>query len=578
MGTDKLVERIQYALLLALAFSLPFEIIRPVVALPWFSFTNLEVLTVLALGFWAVRLWGDRPVGAIGQPPVWSALLFLGLSFLSAALAPAHQGDALKFATRMATGVAVFWMLAESVRTRTHLRQLLWALVLGSGASALVGLGEAVAWSPLEPVLPLFKAAPTKVGGELRVSASFQYATIAAMFFEMTVPLAVALVATTRRPVSRLLGMAVGLLGTANIVLTFSRAGMLTLILALVAMLVLGRRRRLRPLVPPALLALAGLFALTGALAWQRDTFRTRLITENDLGWYGAAYTAPSHVTLRAGEPNPITITVQNTGQATWHTTGTQPFALGYYWLDDAGQPLDAGHGEAALPHSVTPGQTVDVTLTLEPSLPPGRYRLTWGMLQHGVLWFRHRDVPEAHTTVTIEPGAGPVPPPPSTAGTVPGGEAPSMPPTVGRMSLWKAAVLMWAQRPLLGMGPDNFRHLYGTYLGLSVWDVGLHTNNLYLELLTGWGLAGALAFAGLAGAIALSWYRLWRQAWGASAIYALALGASFLAFFVHGMLDCFLGFVPTLLLLCSVAGLILAAERLYRSSSGLLIEDQEPL
>src|SRR5207245_1243891 len=66
----------------------------------------------------------------------------------------------------------------------------------------------------------------------------------------------------------------------------------------------------------------------------------------------------------------------------------------------------------------------------------------------------------------------------------------------VPRADLWRAALRMFAQRPLLGFGPDNFRHLYGAYLGLQVWDERVHANNLYLELLADVGVLGAAAFA----------------------------------------------------------------------------------
>jgi O-antigen ligase len=119
----------------------------------------------------------------------------------------------------------------------------------------------------------------------------------------------------------------------------------------------------------------------------------------------------------------------------------------------------------------------------------------------------------------------------------------------------------MWMERPLLGVGPDNFRHLYGPYLNLSDWDRRLHANNLYLELLAGWGLAGSLIFAAFVWVVARRWFYLWRTTTGAAAILSLSLGASFLAFFVHGFLDYFLEFVPLYLLFWTVAALIVAME-----------------
>jgi O-antigen ligase len=194
-------------------------------------------------------------------------------------------------------------------------------------------------------------------------------------------------------------------------------------------------------------------------------------------------------------------------------------------------------------------------------------------MLQHRILWFRHRNILEAYTAVEIErssDAASQEDAPLATGSTLPGGDTPLQPPTVGRLALWSAALRMWRQRPLLGVGPDNFRHLYGPYLELPDWDRRLHANNLYLELLAGWGLAGALTFGALGWVIARRWLNLWRRASGAVAIWSLGLGGSFLAFFIHGFLDYFLEFVPLYLLFWTVAALIVALDSL---SNHLLVE-----
>jgi hypothetical protein len=571
-----------YALVLLLAFSLPFEIIHPLLVLPWFQFTNLELLVVATMIIWIgggllylARSWRTLPVWfrdgtaesrlrtAGKEPLVWLPLLFLVLATLSAILAPMYRLEALKFVTRIAFGLYIFGLTLYTVRTPSQTIGLLWALILGSGISGLLGLGEAAGWSPVDPLLALFKEAPTRVGGELRVSASFQYATIAAMFFEMTVPLALALAATAQIRTHRWLALAIAFLGTANIVLTFTRAGMVTITVVMMIMLVFAwRQPRFRQLASPALLSLGVLIATAGILTLQTTTFRTRLLTENDLNWYGASYTAPASLHLMADKPTRVTVTVQNTGRVQWHTNGENPFALGYYWLTDDQQVVQEGHVEVPLPHSVAPGETTDVDVVLHPALPPGDYQLVWGMLQHNILWFRHRDVPEMHTAVHIEQAAA-ISAPVESAQAVPGGEAPSLPPTVARLDLWRAALRMWAERPLLGVGPDNFRHLYGRYLGISEWDKRLHANNLYLELLANLGLAGTLVFAALSAAIASRWLYRWRAATGTFAILLLGLAGAFLAFFVHGFLDYFLEFVSLYLLFWIVAALIVATGRI---------------
>src|SRR5206468_6008557 len=102
---------------------------------------------------------------------------------LVAALTAAEFGDeALKFVWRLAAATFVLLIMLRVTRGDDRRQNILWALALGAGVSALLGIGEAFGWRALDPWLSLFKVAPTRVGGELRASASFQYATIAAMY------------------------------------------------------------------------------------------------------------------------------------------------------------------------------------------------------------------------------------------------------------------------------------------------------------------------------------------------------------------------------------------------------------
>jgi putative inorganic carbon (hco3(-)) transporter len=137
-------------------------------------------------------------------------------------------------------------------------------------------------------------------------------------------------------------------------------------------------------------------------------------------------------------------------------------------------------------------------------------------------------------------------------------GEAPWV---VGRLELWRAALRLIETRPLLGVGPNNFRHLYGAQLGLETWDESVHANNLYLELLADFGLLGLAAFLwlsvpGLAGLV-----RCLRARSGLTTsvlLLGLGPGLGVLAFLVHGLLDSFLAFTPTALLFWMMLAMIL--------------------
>ena len=57
---------------------------------------------------------------------------------------------------------------------------------------------------------------------------------------------------------------------------------------------------------------------------------------------------------------------------------------------------------------------------------------------------------------------------------------------------LWRAAFVAWRAHPLLGIGPDNFRHRSREFLGRAS-DERMHANSLYFETLADLGCAGLL-------------------------------------------------------------------------------------
>ena len=117
----------------------------------------------------------------------------------------------------------------------------------------------------------------------------------------------------------------------------------------------------------------------------------------------------------------------------------------------------------------------------------------------------------------------------------------------------------MAADHPWLGVGPDNFRLQYGSYLHATDPDTRVHSNNVYLEVLTGGGVFAAAAFL---------WF-LWRvisvvraqrnRLSGAAAAVYTGVAAAGLAYLAHGFLDSFLTFTPTAFASAVILGLAIA-------------------
>jgi hypothetical protein len=200
----------------------------------------------------------------------------------------------------------------------------------------------------------------------------------------------------------------------------------------------------------------------------------------------------------------------------------------------------------------VAPGTTIVVDAQVEAPFQPGTYRLMWDVEHRHRLWFSTEPEAAVFTTrvVVSGPPVGSTPNPPPTA----------LPVSVvrpGRLVLWRAAGSLFAERPLLGIGPDNYRLRYGEAAHLSNFDRRVHANNMYFEILVGAGVVGGAAFAWLCWAIARQLAAAVRVSRGTTQEPAIAaLAAATLAIGLHGLVDSFLSFTATYVLFAIILGL----------------------
>jgi len=131
------------------------------------------------------------------------------------------------------------------------------------------------------------------------------------------------------------------------------------------------------------------------------------------------------------------------------------------------------------------------------------------------------------------------------------------------RSELWPAAFRIFAQRPLLGMGPDNFRLLKSRYMDIPMKDEKILANNLYLEILSGSGILGLASFLWLLWEFVHTLAAKVASARSSSDWSAAYFGVAYLsAFLLHGFVDYFLKFTPTFLLFWLVLGMLCDGRR----------------
>ena len=312
-------------------------------------------------------------------------------------------------------------------------------------------------------------------------------------------------------------------------------------------MAVLGRRSG--PPVPRVAAASLGvLVALTLVVlrpAGSDARLGQRLRWWHDDRWLGVRYEVPAkrRTVGAGGSVCRLPSRCGTPGSIAWRKAGAQRTLLSYHWTlePEGGAPgrlVEFDGWRTDLPEDVPPGGVAHVAGIARAPTAGGSYLLSWDLVQENITWFSARGNAPGEQAVDVRTESA-EPPPPTVLSK-------AEPPPAPRRRLWRAAVSLWQERPLLGVGPDNFRRRYEALLspsptGVPYTDTRIHANSLYFETLADLGLAGIAALT----AIALALVRVLRQLWETRCVAGLACAVAAVTFFVHGLLDYFFEFTP---------------------------------
>jgi hypothetical protein len=590
----RLIRTAARALLVALGVVLPFEI--PLGRLGPVTVTTVEAVMYLLLGAWMLEkaLAGPARVGpglrrAARDPLDRAVALWFGALIVCAATAPAHRVAAAKFTLRALGGGLVFFaardLLGDGVAVA---RRLVLGVLVGAVGSATGAVAETVLPSSAA-LWHSFRTTTFTVTGLPRPSGPFEYPTIAAMYWEATLALAVALphalaarrARTTDRATAAeergldgagtgprvpgwVTGAAIGaaavLVGA--ILLSATRSALVVAALAAGAMAlwafwwpggqskpagVAGHagqseaalRAPLRVVAGSTLLLVALLAGVTLASPAGASPLAARLRWWQDGSWYLARYSLEDrHLTMAAGSVHDVPITVENAGGLAWPHAGADSVRLSYHWEknDETGAHLDFEGRRSPLPSDVSPGAQVRLLGAVQAPDRPGRYRLRWDLVREHVTWFSERGNPTGDQLVdVVQATATTRTRRPSTIvdSTLEEWVASYVP---SRPELWRAAVDLWRRHPVSGVGPDNFRRAYTDVLPSGARPFGvepgaagderIHANSLYFETLADMGLVGTLALGWMMLTIGRVAWRAWRTPSSAGVSGAGASGA----------------------------------------------------
>jgi O-Antigen ligase len=487
-------------LLCALVAQIPFEIRYTVLGL-----TNLQWTFIVLAAVSAPVLLKNR-TNLLRDRVTQLACLFVAIQWLAAAYAPEFHANTSKAAARFTAGLIL--LAIAKVFNKQEAIGRTWAI-----SSTVAALYALIAYAGFGAT-SLFRTEEFYLGPIQRLSGSFEYPNTAAAYFAMSLPFV--WWSSFRKAVKTLSAFIVW----SAIILTFSKGALVAATLVL-----LVRRRSSVAILATGAMAYVVLLP-TQPYLWER------LRAPVDQNPIAAEYSVPwNRLDQQPATYDEVPLHIRNTGITKWRTGRWQTVAIGTRWWNPETQKfLRMTPLITRLPHDVAPGETLDVSAMIQTPEQIGRYILVLELFSNNLDWFSQAGVTpvliEANLQIASARNVGQAD---LTSlynrGATPG----ALTASVARSSLWSAALQMFRAHPF-GVGPDNFRLEYGKYLNASHWDMDVHANNLYLELLTGSGFLGLAAFGLMLAA----------RHWDFTPP-SLATGI----FLVHGLVDYFLMTTP---------------------------------
>jgi hypothetical protein len=83
-----------------------------------------------------------------------------------------------------------------------------------------------------------------------------------------------------------------------------------------------------------------------------------------------------------------VRVELENAGSAAWRSRPGTDVHLSYHWLDLRGNVIEWAGPFILLPERVEPGQRFEVIGPVRATMPPGRYRLAFDLVDVGRFWF----------------------------------------------------------------------------------------------------------------------------------------------------------------------------------------------
>ncbi len=554
-------------------------------------FTSLKVQILLFAAAWvclkSVEALKPGPAIRLRLPVPGRLLaaiaLFVLVQSLAAIFASEFRGNAIKAA--MKTGLGAFLAIAAAdlvacfhprkPERSDPVRTSMLALSMSGAVAAVLGLGELAGIDLFGNIVHLFQRSQYFLGDRIRFLSTMEHPNTAGSLLSAALCASLALAVFPnpgRRGQHRIVWLGLAAVQGLALMLTFSRGAIASTILAILFASLVFRRHigESDKRMVMAACCIAVLVGMPGLYLARRGLENTGVIAKTRMAVWGlraaeeVRYLLPGH-TYRE------TIAIENTSPLHWRA---RDCGVGYKWHSLSTDRTESLVTAAAFTDAVAPGQRVEIPVSLATPSGLGEYFLIWFVVCRNGETRELKDSYSPGILCLIGPD-GPASP------KVMSGRAGryvaairderrqlDRTRTPGRSDLWRAALRMVSQRPLLGRGPDSFRLLKSRHMDFPTWDETILANNLCLEILSGSGILG------LGSLLWLLWEfgrvlaaKLMLACSPAEQISAYFGAMYFAAFILHGLVDYFLKFTPTFLLFWLLLGMLCAEGREYRGT-----------
>lgn len=106
----------------------------------------------------------------------------------------------------------------------------------------------------------------------------------------------------------------------------------------------------------------------------------------------------------RAGARTTARVVLENGGGATWRSRGADGLQLSYHWLDRRGNAIVWDGTRTPFPRPVSPGETIALDMAVDAPRAPGRYRLSFDLVEEHRFWLSEVGVPTFDVEVEVAP------------------------------------------------------------------------------------------------------------------------------------------------------------------------------